>query len=111
MDLWQEVQSIKSLTNRAIEEQKKRARTKALTEQNYKIANAQFILKEREKGTPATLISQLALGDKEVSKLRFERDIALSDYENANEFIKLKKVELRILNDQIQREWSANVKA
>jgi hypothetical protein len=52
-----------------------------------------------------TIISDLCRGDPDVAKLRLERDIALTVYESAQEAINCYKLQIRILDSQIEREW------
>jgi hypothetical protein len=63
------------------------------------------ILEERAKGTPVTIISDVCRGDPEVAKLRLERDIAKTVYESAQEAINGYKLQIRILDAQVEREW------
>ena len=63
------------------------------------------ILEERAGGTPVTIIADLCKGDPEIARLRLERDIALTVYESAKEAIQTYKLQIRILDAQIEREW------
>ena len=80
----------------------------AQAESNYKITLRTEALKLRqEKGMPVTLISQIIYGVPEVAKLRLERDIAETVYETNKEYINVTKLQLKVLENQIQREWGA----
>jgi hypothetical protein len=57
---------------------------------------------------PVTLINQIIYGVPEVAKKRFERDIAETMYNTAQEKINTLKLQIRILESQIQREWGNN---
>lgn len=105
MNLIDELQNKRELLNKALSECVKRGKELAQAEQAYKQANAKFILSERAKGTPATLIRDLALGDEVVSGLRLERDIASVYYDNAREARNVYKLEARLIEEQIKREW------
>ena len=74
-------------------------------EHDYKVALAQFILKERAKGTPATLVKDIALGDEEVAGLRLKRDIAKTSYDTAKDAVNVYKLNVRLIESQIEREW------
>ena len=107
MELLNELNEKRKRINQALAESVKRGTKLAQAEQAYKQANAKFILAERAKGTPATLIKDLAMGDEVVSGLRLERDIASVYYENAREAINSYKLEARLIEEQIAREWGA----
>lgn len=79
----------------------------AAAERDYKIALAEKILALRAEGYPATLISDLARGDKQVAKLRMDRDVKEVVYKSAGEAINNYKLQIRVLDAQIQREWGA----
>ena len=45
-------------------------------------------------------------GNPEIAKLRFERDVAEVVYKSAMEAINGYKLQIKILNDQLDREWN-----
>lgn len=80
----------------------------AHAENDYKITLRTEALKLRqEKNMPVTLISQIIYGVPEVAKLRLERDIAETIYDANKEKINMVKLKIRVLENQIQREWGA----
>lgn len=81
-------------------------KNRAKAEYDYKVAAAQEILKQREAKIPVTILSDVVKGDKEVAKKRLDRDIADTMYEAAREHINAIKLEMRIIQDQIAREWN-----
>ena len=105
MELLNELNEKRKLLNQALAESTKRGKSLAYAEQAYKRENAKFILAERAKGTAATLIKDLALGDEKVSELRLQRDICSVYYDNAREAINSYKLEARLIEEQIAREW------
>ncbi len=81
---------------------------KAKAERDYKIKLREEALKLRaEKGMAVTLINQIVYGIPEVAELRFKRDIADTVYQANLEAINSTKLQMRILENQIQREWGA----
>ncbi len=104
-DLQIEMAEIKNLLNTALSESKKRGRALAEGEKIYRMELAKKMLIERDKGTPVTIISDVCRGDENISQLRFERDILESDYRSALEAINVYKLEIKSLENQIQREW------
>lgn len=104
-DLIQEVGAKSALLDTAIRQLGIRGRAYAQAERDYRLAMRKKILEERANGTPVTIISDLCRGDPDVAKLRFERDTALTVYESAKEAIQTYKLQIRILDAQIEREW------
>lgn len=104
-DLIQEIGAKSALLDTAIKQLGIRGRAYAQAEHDYRVAMRKKILDERAKGTPVTIISDLCRGDPEVAKLRLERDIAKTVYESAQEAINGFKLQIRILDSQIEREW------
>lgn len=78
----------------------------AEAERNYKIKLREEALKLRaEKGMAVTLINQIVYGIPEVAELRFKRDIAETVYQANIEAINSTKLQMRLLENQIDREW------
>lgn len=77
----------------------------AEAERKYRIALNQKILKERDKGTPVTIINDLCRGDYAIAQLRFNRDVAEIQYKAALEAINVYKLTIRVLSEQIDREF------
>lgn len=105
-DLISEIGQKSKLLDTAIKELGKRGRVYAQAEQDYRVAMARKILEEREKGTPVTIISDLCRGNPEIAKLRFDRDCAEVVYKSAMEAINAMKLQIRVLDAQVEREWS-----
>lgn len=104
-DLIQEIGAKSALLDAAIKQLGIRGRAYAQAEHDYRVSMRKKILEERTNGTPVTIISDLCRGNPEIAKLRLERDIALTVYESAKEAIQTYKLQIRILDAQIEREW------
>ena len=104
-DLIQEIGAKSALLDAAIKQLGIRGKAYAKAEHDYRVSMRKKILDERAKGTPVTIISDLCRGDPEVAKLRLERDIAKTVYESAQEAINGYKLQIRILDSQVEREW------
>ena len=62
-------------------------------------------LELRSQDVPVTLINQVIYGYEDIAKLRFERDTAQVKY-NANlEYINTLKLQIRILSNQLDKEY------
>lgn len=109
-DLIAEIGSKTRLLDAAIRELGKRGQAYAESEREYRISLARKTLEERGKGTPVTIISDLCRGDGEIARKRFERDCAEVVYKSAIEAINSYKLQIRILDAQVQREWSGCTK-
>lgn len=105
-DLIQEMGAKVALLDKAITQLGVRGRTYAQAEQDYRIALSKKILAQRAEGTPVTILSDVCRGDPEIAKLKLERDIAETVYKSAMEAIQAYKLQIRILDAQIDREWS-----
>ena len=110
MDLYNElVKKIQEL-NISIKKLRETGTDFAEAERDYKITLRQEALKLRaEKGMPVTLIQQVVYGVPEVAEKRFKRDVAEAIYNANQESINSTKLQIRVIESQLNREWS-NVK-
>jgi hypothetical protein len=88
-----------------ITELKKRGRKMAEAEADYRSAVAQKILTLRAENFPVTIMSDVVRGDREISKLRLVRDIAKTEYDVANEMLQVLKLQVRVLQAEVEREY------
>lgn len=79
---------------------------KAKTERDYKIKQAQEILKLKADKYPATLIMELVKGNEEVAELRLQRDIAESSYFVGLEAMNNLRLEIEIIRSKLT--WLRN---
>ena len=103
-DLMMQMSRLQNKLNLAIRELKKRGISKAKAEAEYRTALAEKILIERDKGTPVTIINDVCRGDREIAKLKMERDIAETLYESCLQAIYATKLEMNIINDMMMAE-------
>ena len=104
-NLISEIGAKSAMLDTAVKQLSIRGRAYAQAERDYKVALAEKIIREREKGTPVTIISDICKGDAEIARLRFERDCAEVVYKSAMEAIQSIKLQIRIIDSQIEREW------
>lgn len=110
MDLFNELQSKIKELNISIKSLRKTGSEFAKAEKEYKITLREEALKLRaEKGMPVTLIQQVVYGVPEVAQKRFERDIKEAVYQANQEAINSIKLQIRVIEGQLNREWS-NIK-
>ena len=82
----------------------------ATAERDYKIKLREECLKLRDTGMAITLIDKTCYGIPSVAEARFKRDVAETVYKANLEAINSIKLQLRLLEAQISREWGANLK-
>ena len=104
-DLMSAMQNNINLLNTAQKEFCNRGRTWAAAERDYRVALAKKILSERDKGTPVSIISEICRGSEEISALKFTRDCAEVVFISAMEAIYGYKLQIKVLEYQIDREW------
>lgn len=104
-ELIQQIGQKSALLDAAIRALGKRGQAYAEAESNYRMALTKAILEERANGTPVTVISDICRGKPEIAKLRFERDCAEVVYKSAMEAINSYKLQIRIMDAQVEREW------
>lgn len=104
-ELLDELRAQCSLLDQALRQLGSRGRTYAKAEQSYRVALAKKILEERDKGTPVTIISDVCRGSAEIAALKMERDISQTVYDAAKEACNVYKIQIRVLENQIEREW------
>ena len=104
-ELMLERQELAAKLDVALRSLSKRGKEYAEREQIYKVELAKKIAEEREKGTPVTIISDVCRGNSKIAQLRFQRDVAEVVYKSAQEAINVYKLQARLLDNQIDREF------
>lgn len=107
-DLITEVERMRSALRRSIDDLLKHGTDLAQKEHSYQVAKAQTVLQMKDEGRPVTEISLTIKGQPKVAEAMLERDIAQALYDTNKEHINATKLELRILENQIAREWGNN---
>lgn len=103
--MWQEIEEKNRMLDKAIKDLAQNGYDLATKERDYKIAVNKKALQLRAEDMPVTLINQVIYGYDDIALLRFERDTAEVKY-NANlEYINTIKLQIRILENQLSREY------
>lgn len=107
MDLMEDLNiKIKEL-NTSIKSLRKTGTEYAEAERAYKVCLREHALRLRsEKDMPVTLIQQVVYGVPEVAEKRFIRDVTEAVYKANMEAINSIKLQIRIIEGQINREYS-----
>ena len=107
-DLVNEINELNRKLSTGISLMAKYGKEFAEAERDYKITLNQECLKLRDNGMAVTLIQQIVYGIKEVADKRFKRDVAEAVYKANLEAINSIKLQMRLLENQLQREWGQN---
>ena len=106
MNLFNEMQKLLNDLNVSIKKLRETGTDFAEAERDYKITLRQEALKLRaEKGMPVTLIQQVVYGVPEVADKRFIRDVKEAIYQANQEAINSIKLQIRVIEGQLNREW------
>ena len=76
-------------------------------EKQYKIAKAKKVAELDLKGVAKTLISTYVEGDETVAELKRQLVIAEGTYDATKDKLNLFKLNAKMLNDEINREWNS----
>ncbi len=82
----------------------------ATAERDYKIKLREECLKLRDTGMAITLIDKTCYGIPSVAEARFKRDVAETVYKANLEAINSIKLQLRLIDNQISREYGSSLK-
>ena len=104
-DLYSELQAKTAQLDMSIKMLRKNGSEYAKAERDYKILLRVECLKLRDAGMPVGIIEKICYGIPAVAEKRFQRDIAESVYKANQEAINTLKLEMRLIESQIQREW------
>lgn len=86
----------------------KLAREYAQAYTDYRIAIAQELVKLKSEGYAITLASDIARGRPEVARLKFKEIETEALYKACLERINALKLEIKLISNQIDKEWSRN---
>ena len=109
-DLVQELQGKTQQLEVSIKQLRKTGTNYAQAEKDYKVLLRQECLRLRDEGMAIGLLDKVCYGIPSVAEARFKRDVCESIYRANLEAIASIKLQLRLLENQIQREWGASGK-
>ena len=108
-DLMSELQKKTALLEMSVKQLRKNGTLYAEKERDYKMLLHTEVLRLRDEGQAVGVIEKIAYGIPSVAKARFERDCAEVVYRANQEAINCYKLEMRLIEAQIQREWSTPI--
>ena len=106
MELYIEIEKLNDLLNKAIKELSKRGKEYAEAYKEYRILLRKEILELRDAGTPTTLINEIARGKEEIAEAKQKELITEALYKSNLEAINVYKIQIKILQEQINREYN-----
>ena len=106
IDLIQDLQQKMDELNISLKHLRKTGTAYAQAERDYKILLRQECLKLKDEGMAIGMIDKTCYGIPSVAEARFRRDVAEVTYTANKEAINTIKLQIKILDEQIQREWT-----
>lgn len=103
-DLIIESEELRKQLNNNIDELKIVGYKKAKAEYDYRVALSKEIMVRRDQGLPVTIINDVVRGKEEIAKLKLQRDYKETLYDAAKQKIYATKIELEIVENQLQAE-------
>ena len=108
MELYEELEALTRQLDVSIKSLRKTGSDYASAERDYKVLLRQECLRLRDEGMAIGMIDKTCYGIPSVAEARFRRDVAESVYRAKQEAINSIKLRMRLIEAQIQREWSVS---
>lgn len=105
MELYEELQQKTTQLDYSVKQLRENGTNYAQAEKDYKILLRQECLKLRDEGMAIGMIDKTCYGIPSVAEARFRRDVAEAVYKANQEAINSIKLQMRLLEGQISREW------
>lgn len=105
MELYQELQTKTRELEISIKKLRVTGTAYAQAEKDYKVLLRQECLKLRDQGMAIGMIDKTCYGIPSVAEARFQRDVAEAVYKANLEAINSIKLQMRLLEAQLSREW------
>lgn len=109
IDLNQQIWDLNNELTQSIKLLRKNGIELAERERDYKLKlRTEALALRQEKGMAVTLIDLIIYGVPDVAELRFKRDVAQATYNANQEHINVVKLQIRLLESQLNREWGSS---
>lgn len=106
IDLYNDLQAKLDQLSASLKKLRQTGSEYAKTERDYKILLRQEVLKLRNEGEAIGVIQLTCYGIPSVAEARFKRDVAEAIYKANQEAINTLKLEIRLIESQLQREYT-----
>lgn len=107
-DLYDELQQKRRQLDASVRQLRISGSNYAQKEHDYKVLLRVECLKLRDEGMAIGMIQMTAYGIPRVAELRLKRDIAKSVWIANQEAINSMKLQMRLIESQLNREWGAS---
>lgn len=108
MELWEEIIEIERQLDQALSTLRENGNKYCEAERKYQMAKSKEIMRLKSEGYPITLIPQVVKGIEEIANLDFERNTCEVVYKANQEALNVKKLELRVKESEVEREYARN---
>ena len=108
MDLFNEIQELSKKLNTSLKQLRKTGADYAKAYTDYRMALAKELLILKDEGYAISLAGDIARGKREIAHLKFEEISKEAIYKANQESINVLKLQIKILENQISREWNSN---
>jgi signal transduction histidine kinase len=105
MDLLNEINMKQEQLSASLKRLRQTGSEYAKAERDYKVLLRQEVLKLRNEGEAIGVIQLTCYGIPSVAEARFKRDVAEAIYRANQEAINTLKLEIRLIESQLEREW------
>ena len=109
MDLFNELQIKTKDLEKSIKQLRVSGTSYAQAEKDYKVLLRTECLKLRDEGMAIGMIDKTCFGIPSVAEARFKRDVAEAVYKANLEAINSIKLQMRLIESQLQREYGSNI--
>ena len=106
MDLYNELQEKCRLLDNSIKMLRKTGSDYAKAYTDYRVALAKELVKLKDEGYAITLAGDIARGRSEIAHLKFEEISKEAIYKAKMERINVLKLEIKIIQEQLNKEWT-----
>lgn len=107
-DLIENQMTLTKRCNRLIVDMAKEGEAYARAEYAYQVQKNMTAYRLQEEGVTSTMMNNIIKGEAEVAELMLKRDLAKAKYEAIKEAINIVKLQMRMTDSQINREWGRN---
>lgn len=105
MEIWEALENERKLLSESLSTLANTGIDYCKANKEYHIAKTKEILRLKKEGMPITLIPQMIKGIEEVAELDFKRNATEVIYKANLEAINVHKLEIKVIEKQIEREY------
>lgn len=107
-DLWLQISKLTEDLNIGLKDLRARGVAYADAYRRYRMLLSQELLRLRDEGMPVTIAYDVARGKEEIANAKFEELKTEAYYKSCLEGINVYKMQIKILENQLSREYSNN---